>query len=149
MSRTYDLLAFQHSLQPGDRQTQQVLFAPGVSGLGCTGIQKLAQRVLLELLTELGTIKYLPDRGTDLVSAFRRGEVRTELDVFMTFGFAASKATVNIQADELATDPEDEQLVEISLERVAILPETAQLYAKITSAAGESRTIQIPISTLQ
>lgn len=146
--RTYDLLIFQRDLVPGVmKPTVQALALPGDGGLGCTGIQKLAQLVLTDLLNEQASSPYV-EGGTNLIGAFARGEVQSDLDVFQAFGFAAARTTQTLQGRELDTDELDERLDEIVLDRVAILPGYVQLFFHVTSLAGSSYQLQPTIQTL-
>ena len=60
IGRTVDVSAFHGVEATGEVQLRQVLAETESSGLVITGIQKLAQRFVLEFLTDQGSMKYLP-----------------------------------------------------------------------------------------
>lgn len=142
--RTVDVMAFQDVVGPGKEARLTPSLVTG-GGTVCTGIQKLAQRFLLELLTEQGTILHLPERGTRFLPNLRRG-IRTELDVFTAFGFAVANAARNLRADETTADPDDERFARAELTSVALLPGHVTLHIRLTSRAGTSRPVILPLA---
>jgi hypothetical protein len=72
INRKYDYLALQNTVGPGERKLGLELFNENTSGKITTGVQKLAQRWLLEFLTETGSIPALPDRGCLFMRQARR-----------------------------------------------------------------------------
>lgn len=141
---TYDL----HFLRPRHSlPSLQGFVLPDGSEL-CTGIEKLSQRFLIELLTDVGSIPLQPTRGTKLLAEFRAGRIRTELDVITTFNFAAAAAVSRLQLIESIRDPADERIAQARLDRVVLRRQVAELHITITSRAGAQRSLPLPITTL-
>ena len=84
--RTIDLLAFQGIVPGTNTLATPALVQPGNSGQLCTGIQKLCQRWLLELLTTVGSMVYQPERGCNFVQQLMTGQLQTTLDLQQAFG---------------------------------------------------------------
>ena len=145
--RVYDVLAFQGARLLGPVQLEQILFTEAAAGMLCTGIQKLAQRWVLEFLTEAGSIFYLPNRGTKFMTQFRQGVLRTEVDVFIAFNFAMNDIELNLPAEELDTDPLDERYASATLDSVTITTGTVVLHVTLQSLAGTDREIILPVAT--
>ena len=144
--RTIDVLAFSGVKQSGEALLTQELFNSEQSGLVCTGIQKLAQRFILELLTDKGSMQGKPENGTGLMTAYRHGTVRSEMDAAQEWAFAVNEALSNMRAEETDTDPDDERVSGVELNSVAFSPGIkAAYYAKLTSRAGTDRKIILPL----
>jgi hypothetical protein len=146
--RTVDLLAFDGARASGDTLLSQELAAPGRPGALITGIEKLVQRVLLELLTEQGSLTYSPDRGTFFMTSLRLGQVRTSQALFSAFSSAELDVKINITGDETAEDPADERYGSVTLLSVSLLGDTATLSIRVTSLAGEGRTVIYPLRVI-
>lgn len=147
-NRVYDFLALQNVQASGEQLLGLELFTPTNSGQICAGVQKLAQRWLLEFLTENGSMPGRPDRGTRFMRLVRQGRLRTTPAIAAEFSFAAYEARINLQNEENATWPDDERLGDVRLTSLAFLPGYAKLYIQIVSRAGETRDVLLPISTL-
>jgi hypothetical protein len=145
--RVYDVLALQGAKPTGEVLLQQILFTDAAAGQLCTGIQKLAQRFVLELLTEAGSMLYLPNRGTKFMIQFRQGYLRTETDVFIAFNLALNDLELSLAAEELATDSPDEVYANATLDSVTILNGGVSLHVTLRSQAGTAREVIMPIST--
>lgn len=133
--RTYDVDAMRASdgSQVGD-MIVGIVDATGSQAV--TGIQKLAQRALLELLTRKGSMLLLPTRGSSLLDSISRGGVRTEADVYQAFAFASTDVLRNLAADTATADPADEKLRSFELTGASVLPGYIQLNVRIESEAG-------------
>lgn len=145
LDRTIDYFAFRGVVGVGPLQLQQS-FA-GTSGAGeiCTGIQKLVQRFVLELLTEKGTIPYDTDRGCTFLTDAVAGRLQTELDVIQTFNLALIDIIRNLQGEEAETDPTDERFSSARLLGMTLLPGYLSLRVQVTSQAGTSRVFILPL----
>jgi hypothetical protein len=144
--RTYDVLAFRGAAARGEVRLDQSLFGTD-AGTICTGIQKLAQRFVLELLTERGSLPYSPTRGTTFMTRLQQGWLRTEADVFVAFSFALNDLELNLMAEEAVTDPDDERFASASLDRVFIEPGVVVLHVTVWSRAGLARKVILPVAT--
>lgn len=146
--RQYDFLALQNI--SAVRETQLELELAPKSGFSSViaGPQKLAQRWLLEFLTERGSMPGLPERGTNFMTLVRQGRLRTEAAFIAAFNFAAYDARVNLGKEEDATWRNDERIGDVIVESVAFLPGFAQIRFIISSLAGPTRNILLPIPTI-
>lgn len=126
---------------------QQDLLRPLEGGQVCVGIQKLAQRWLIEFLTIRGSMKYKPDRGCDFMQEVRSQSLRTENDIYSGFLASRSQVAANLRAEDVETDPADERYAGSELLSVVIRPDrTMVLTVEITSAAGTSRKVILPLT---
>lgn len=160
VNRKYDYLALQNTTGPGERKLGLELFNAGNSGQITAGAQKLAQRWLLEFMTELGSMPGLPKRGCNFMRAARTGGFRTPMNVRSEFAVADMRVRKNLQAEETDSMPDDERFDSAELTSVAVLPgaDVSQqsgttaafltLGVKITSRAGDARSVVLPIAIL-
>jgi hypothetical protein len=146
--RKYDFLALRNVQPVGDAALKLALFNPTSAGEIATGSQKLAQRWLLEFLTEVGSMPGLPLRGTDFMAKVRRGGLRKTSDVRLAFNFASFSARLNLLKEEDDTWPADERIDAAILDSVSFSPGFASLRIIIVSKAGAARSIILPIATI-
>lgn len=146
--RAYDVMAFQDVSRYGDTLLTMALFDAKTGGTISTGIQKLAQRWVLEFLTELGSMPGLPERGTTFMTLVRQGRLRTYNDVSSNFIFSALSARLNLQQEETDEWPNDERINGVDLLSVEFAPGYANLKVELTSLAGTARQVILPIATL-
>jgi hypothetical protein len=146
VGRTVDMLAFDDAKATGEAKLTQALVQPQQSGALTTGIQKLVQRFLIELLTERGSLEYLPDRGTFFITQVRAGSIRTSQELFVAFSSAELDLRNNLRLeDNASTDPLDEQYGSATLLAASLSGDTASLSIEVTSAAGTSRKVIYPL----
>lgn len=148
LNRRYDFLALQNVKAAGDNQLDLTLFTKDGEGQICVGVQKLAQRWLLEFLTERGSMPGLPNRGSDFMTLVRQGRLRTEAAIAAAFNFAAYDVRVALAKEEDATWPPDERINDATLLALAFLPSYANMRVEISSLAGTTRSIILPVTTL-
>jgi hypothetical protein len=135
IGRKIDVLAWRGGKATGVVRLEQSLADQDSSGEICTGIQKLAQRFLIELLTEVGTIRYAPGRGTEFLRRVRQGFVRTEADLRAVFALAELAARTNLTAEEDDDDPPDERYRSAALAGVLIAPQQVTMTVQLKSRA--------------
>lgn len=157
VNRKYDYLGLQNTTGPGDRRLGLELFNKDTSGQITTGAQKLAQRWLLEFMTERGSMPGLPSRGSSFMRTARTGGFRTPLNVRTEFAVSDLNIKNNLRAEETDDMPDDERFGSAEITNVAILPgfDVSQksgttatflmLGVKITSLAGDAREVVLPI----
>lgn len=145
--RQIDLLAFQGAKIAGEQLLDQVLVADGESGQVTAGIQKLAQRWLLEMLTETGSIPYDLVRGTSLLFDARNGILRTTVDAEQSFVLAAAAAKVNLILEEDENMPDDERFDSVVLDSVTVTTDRVIYRTTLRSLAGTDRVILLPLTT--
>lgn len=146
--RTYDVLALRGTPPRGEALLVQQLADETSSGEAVTGMLKLAQRFAVELLTAQGTMPFAPRRGTEFALDAARGRLRSELDVFLSFSLAAGEILARFRADERTADPDDERLAGVELRRVTVVPGSVRLTIELTSRAGTSRAVLLPVPTI-
>jgi hypothetical protein len=147
-TRKYDFLALQNPDALKERQLDMQLFSARTGGQICVGAQKLAQRLTLEFLTEIGSMPGRPNRGCNFMTRVRRGRIRTRLDIVQAFYAAALRIRTTLQAEEYVDMPPDEKLDDVELVAVTFLPGYLSLKVNILSVAGNSRPLILPIETL-
>ena len=149
VGRKIDILAYYtDETGVGEVQLEQKLAPQGTGGLITTGIQKLAQRFLLELLTEKGSMIYNPTRGCDFMKEARLGYLRTPLDVMASFSAALSDVKRNLQLEEKVTDSADEKLASAEVLSVNLVGDKASVSVQILSQAGTTRTVVAPLAVM-
>jgi hypothetical protein len=148
VDRTIDLLAYQDAPAVGEVLTTQELVQSSNNGQICTGIQKLAQRFLLELLTEAGSIAYLPNRGCLFMTDARLGMFGNSFDVMASFSSALVDIKRNLQDEETSYDPLDERFEEAEVVNVTFAPGNASITVRITSSAGTDREVIAPLNVV-
>lgn len=147
VGRRADLLAF-HGAFPADREllTQQTLVPDSTGGLLCTGVQKLAQRFLLILLTKKGSMRYRPADGTTLMLEAAKGHWRTPAAVELAFNASRLDFMRQLRRMELPDDPADEIVDTVSLQGLTLLPDSVGLRIQLTTRAGSAYTFLTPIA---
>lgn len=143
--RTFDLLAYQGAVAGGEVLTQQQLIGSDNFGQITTGIQKLAQKVLLILLTEKTSKPHDPTFGTGFVTEVRMGYFQTPLDVFASFSEALVDIQQRLQSEELDSDPDDEKFESAEIVNVSLGAGTASVLFELTSVAGTSVRFITPL----
>lgn len=144
--RTVDMLAFPEIPGSPTYQSAQTLVAPGFSGAVVTGIRKLFQRYLLELLTEAGSMPYAPNRGTQFMTRLRYGFVRTTQELHATFVEAETDVRVNLQLEESQNDPDDERYDSSKLLNATLSGDSVMLTIQVVSLAGDELTVIQPLT---
>lgn len=146
LNRKFDVLAFRGAEPRGEVQLNQSLFGADVGGEVCTGAQKLAQRWALEFLTVRGSMGFhLADRGSDFLRWARQGRLRTEYDVQAYFNFAAQQVRISLLNEETESMNPEERLRRATLLRIVLFGDSLELYVNITSLAGDTRQVILPI----
>ena len=120
------------------------------SGKVCAGIQKLAQRWLIEFLTPLGSMPYLTDRGSDFINRVRSGRIRNEVDATLAFNFAKERVALNlIKEDTAGTYPDDEKYADAVLLGIQVaLGSKLSFSVRIDSVAGDKRIFVVPLDVV-
>lgn len=144
INRTIDLAAYQNAPTQGTALLTAALALDGTSGTVLTGIEKLAQRFLLELLTETGSIAY-STRGCNFMTDARMSLWRTSTDVEQSFYTALVAITANLQLEESTTDPDDERFATASALSVILDSDSVAIQVQVTSLAGTSRVVIAPL----
>lgn len=147
--RTADILAFRGMFPAPaglDQLLAQELVSTNDGGALVTGIEKLAQKVLITLLTKLGSKLLQPNDGCLFMLDAQQGQWRTPADVIQSFYGARLTVRRQIQAEELTTDPADERWGDLLLVSVTLSAGKAALTLQLTSLAGSAYTFITPIT---
>ena len=147
IGRRADLLAFDDFRTKGDTLLTQALVSPDSTGAVIAGIEKLAQRFLLELLTEYGTTAGIPDRGCQFMRDARQGRWRTPADVRRSFSSSMLQVRRSLVRDWVPSDPRDELFSEAEMLDVVVSGDFVSVRIALTSLAGETRVILYPMRT--
>lgn len=147
-NRKYDFLAFRNVAADGEKKLGMALYAEDSGGQICVGIQKLAQRWALEFLTEAGSLRGLPNRGSSFMTALNAGRLRTEQAIIWAFISANLDIKIALRNEEYAGMPDDEKFQSADLTSVTFYPGYLSLHVMIESVAGSSRAVILPIDTL-
>jgi len=104
------------------------------------GTPKLVQRVVLELFTERGTLRYRPERGTRFLRDLRLMRFRNETQLLSVFAAARLQLKANLQSDQTDADATDEQLKDVVVSRLTLLPGRLLLTLQVQSQADSVYT---------
>lgn len=146
--RTYDVMAFQGVTPEGNALLSQTLTGAEDGGTIATGVQKLAQRFLIEFLHDVGSVPYSRSRGSSFMPTFRAGAMRTELDVAAAFALAVGEVQTHLASLETAADPDDERFQDAELQHIGITFDRLELHINVTSRAGDARRVILPLNTV-
>lgn len=138
---TVDIACFHWPTDMNAAMVQQLATPAG--GSTVVGSEKLAQRVVIELLTEEGSQQY-SGRGTAFITRLRTG-IYTEMDVLVAFASVHNKLRSNLQGEEQPTDPPDERYLDSYIDQIIIGPGAVQLRLNIKSRAGLTTVVLLPI----
>lgn len=143
--RTVDVLAYKGGRSTGVNRLTMELALPDDSGEITAGVQKLAQRFLIELLTEKGSLTYLPLRGCDFMREARLGLWQTPLDIMSSFSSSLLDIKDNLTLEETGIEPSDERFLNAELLTVTLSDGEAAITVRVTSRAGTTRTFISPL----
>ena len=146
VGRTVDFLAFPDAEVGKEVLVSQILVKDGERGEITAGVQKLAQRWLIEFLTIRGSMRALPNRGSQFINDIRVGKIRTTLDAEQSFYLSAAQVKRQLVLEESASDPADERFRSIELISLAVTGDTIVVRAELTSRAGTQHDILLPIT---
>jgi hypothetical protein len=148
VGRTFDVLAFTGAKPAGNVLLTQTLFGAGNSGSVCTGIQKMAQRWLLEFSTIRNSMPWhLRNRGTNFMLQVQKGTLKTEADVQAAYVAAAIQVRQNLTNEDTGNEPDDERFDRSKLNGIVIGDGQLHLHVTLYSVAGTDYTIILPIQT--
>lgn len=142
MAATYDLSMVR--VQPNGVPAIQQLAGPDDAGKIVTGGAKLAQKYVVILMTEKGSIPYAPKRGSNFIGILKMNGMYTEAD-FLT-AFAGAQLDISSQLKPRPTDPPDEQYKKVTVKNITITSDTISLTITIFTAAGTGLQVTIPIN---
>ncbi len=133
IGRTVDVVMFQGSKPYGAAQLEQALSLAGEGGRAATGVIKLGQWFLLSLLTEKGSCKHFPSRGSTFLLELRLGYIRTAPDLLAAFSRALLDVTRDLRASEQLDGPYDEKFEKAEILGVTLADGYAVASVRVTS----------------
>ncbi len=147
VGRTVDIACFRGIFPDAKEQLlAQELVSSQDYGAIITGIEKLAQSVLIAFLSITGTKQYIPDNGCQFMLDAQRGVWRTVADVIQSFNLSRVDVRRQIQAQETINDPPDELYGGVTLLGVALSGDTVSVRMMVTSQAGSTYTFITPLT---
>ena len=149
--RTVDLLLLKTVLDvPAVNQRVQINVSDGTDDPRIvTGIEKLVQRYALLFLNALGSTKFRPDHGTNLIPRAAKGLIYSRSTLESAAAEANLFASRQIRlADEGDDIPDDERLVSSEITDLVFVRTAAQvkISIRLTTAAGQSYVYIIPVN---
>lgn len=145
VGRYVDLVVFHGTEAVGDVPLTQALTPPGQSGAVSTGIVKLGQRFLLELLTERGSVLYRPSRGSTFLTEVRSQRIRTVTDLRAALSRGLLDVRRNLQGEDSDKYPLDEQYGGAVVDHVTLHNGYARIYISVRSRDANVKVI-LPIN---
>ena len=148
--RTVDLLLLKTILNVPVAGKRVELDVSNVSGepMIVSGVEKMAQRYVIAFLNAMGSTKFRPDHGTDIVPRVATGLVYS----IATLESAAAEANMLAarqlsMADADEDTPDDERLVSSEVTNLEFIRERSRIRisVKLTTAAGDSYVYIIPV----
>ena len=148
--RTVDLLLLKTILNVPVVGKRVELDVSNVSGepMIVSGVEKMAQRYVIAFLNAMGSTKFRPDHGTDIVPRVATGLVYS----IATLESAAAEANMLAarqlsMADADEDTPDDERLVSSEVTNLEFMRERSRIRisVKLTTAAGDSYVYIIPV----
>lgn len=147
--RQIDLEFMQTVTRPSDVIPLDLAFTTS-SAKVVTGIQKMAQRYMIVLLTRLNDSYFAPEQGTTFWRDMMRGASQNPGRVNMAFNFASVDAVSQMQAEDgdsvFGSIPDDERIVSAVLVDFDFNVETSTLMLKVvlTNKQGDTYTYVLP-----
>jgi hypothetical protein len=144
--RRVDLLVFPHP-NPGQLLRLSPSLQLSSGGQATTGLQKLAQMIVVQLYSSSRQRLYDKQRATTFIDDITNGIIRTAADARRSFEFARLDLLNQALRDtETVSRPLDEQLSDIVLQDVAIDSPVLSLTFSIVSRAGSTGQFVFPVS---
>jgi hypothetical protein len=131
--------------QPASSFYEAALANKTSSGRILTGQEKLAQRFMLELMTEQGSMPFMTDRGSPFLSLLRNGAVFSENDVSTAFYAALLVVRANLQSEETDSDEDIERFIGATLNSIQITSAGLALNISVVNAAQQAIGLAIPV----
>jgi len=138
---TFDVAAFQSS----SPYASQTLADSQNNGQTLTGMAKLSQRFILELMTGKNSVP-LSTEGCNFVARLKAG-VASETDVFLAFHSSLGDVAKLLASQESSTDTPDEQLASVAV--ISLLLDASSgslsLALRLRNKAGVTHRVSLPL----
>ena len=117
------------------------------SGRTVVGMEKLAQRFLLELLTPTDEIAQ-ETMGCPFIDRLTTGNFSSESDVFVAFSSAAGLVVSRLKEAETADDPDNERIASVRAVSLTLANGAMRLAIRLTNQAGTASNLTVPLDFL-
>jgi hypothetical protein len=107
-----------------------------------SGTMKLGQRVMLELLTEEGSMHYLMNAGCSFLPRVRRS--KSEFDVLVAFAAAKSKIKRTLRAENTIATPMTERLADMIVRQITLNEGYVTVTIIVTARSGTRVKVTTP-----
>lgn len=149
--RTVDLLLLKTILEVPAYGQRMGLDVSNVSGepMAVTGVEKMVQRYALCFINSIGSTKFMPDHGTEIVDDVKSGRVYSMATLETAAAMANMSALDQVRAADLEEDtPDDERLVDAVVTGLEFSRRSSKVRISVTltSAAGYSYEYVIPVA---
>jgi hypothetical protein len=108
-----------------------------------SGIQRLCQKFVIELLTKRGSMLFLPLRGCSFLSRVQQ-KAETEMDVIVAFASATQQVQRNLKEEETAITPPTERFKSATLNRITVDDGFITLEIDVRNRAGNTARVVTP-----
>ena len=115
-------------------------------GGACYGLQKLCQRFTMLLLTERGSMKFLPERGCNFISLMRNAQ--NEAYVRSAFTLACVDLRKQLTEEENDSMRPSERFGSVELVDVSFWFDTVSMTIRLYSQDGNSSDVILPVYTV-
>lgn len=149
--RTVDLLLLKTILEVPAVNKRMGIDVSNVHGepMIVSGIEKMVQRYALCFINAIGSTRFMPSHGTEIVPDVMSGKVYSMATLETSAAIANLSALEQIQAADSGEDtPDDERLVNAVVTDLEFSRQKAmvRISVRLTSAAGESFVYIIPVA---
>jgi hypothetical protein len=131
--------------EPGGGGLFQSLSPRFRSGAYASGVAKLLQNVIAELMTRRGSVRFDPGYGCDLVDQIGVTNISSLAEVGHTLNVAILDITDNIRSRMIGNEPLDGLLEKIVIEQMQQEYDRVIAVLKIHSRAGEKVSYHLAI----
>ncbi len=107
-----------------------------------SGIRKLGQQFIIELMTIKGSMKYFPERGTSFLPRLK--QARTEADVLIALAVANKELKRNLRIGTTSRTPKDERYKDASVESIELVDTSVVIGFVVRSVAGTTIRVTAP-----
>jgi phage baseplate assembly protein W len=125
------------------------LTEPYRSGMYITGIQKLAQQVVTELFTDVGSVRIDPSYGSNLMRGLRGMNINAITDVQGILVSAIQQVKQHINRRAIGNEPRDEILSDVMIVSFDAQLDRIIVVLRIISASGDARAISFPLDLIE
>lgn len=147
VDETIDFLAIPASVG-GERFPGGLFNDGGYAGAVCAGAVKVAQLFVSRFMLPRGSKPFDPTAGCAFMTTATSGSFRTEADVIDAFGIAEMDVASQLLALRTEATPLQDQYREAVLDKVSLAPGLLTLTVTVSTQAGSTHAIIVPVPVL-